>query len=35
PDQFSSFERKHLKEAFKIIGNLQDVAKLRFVKGNQ
>jgi len=33
PDEFSSFERKHLKEAFKIINELQDVAKLRFVKG--
>jgi CBS domain-containing protein len=33
PDSFSSFERKHLKEAFKIISELQDVAKLRFVKG--
>ncbi len=31
PDQFSSFERKHLKEAFKIISELQDVAKLRFI----
>lgn len=33
PDSFSSFERKHLKEAFKIISELQDVAKLRFLKG--
>lgn len=33
PDDFSSFERKHLKDAFKIIGDLQDVAKLKFVKG--
>ncbi|SHO58185.1 putative nucleotidyltransferase substrate binding domain-containing protein [Vibrio quintilis] len=33
PDSFSSFERKHLKEAFKIISELQDVAKLRFIKG--
>lgn len=33
PDTFSSFERKHLKDAFKIISELQDVAKLRFVKG--
>lgn len=32
PDDFSSFERKHLKDAFKIIGDLQDVAKLKFVK---
>ncbi|MGL6260033.1 DUF294 nucleotidyltransferase-like domain-containing protein [Vibrio sp. WXL210] len=34
PDQFSSFERKHLKEAFKIISELQDAAKLKFVKGS-
>ncbi|MGR5001975.1 DUF294 nucleotidyltransferase-like domain-containing protein [Vibrio celticus] len=33
PDEISSFERKHLKEAFKIINQLQDIAKLRFVKG--
>ncbi|MGR5232805.1 DUF294 nucleotidyltransferase-like domain-containing protein [Vibrio rotiferianus] len=33
PDDFSSFERKHLKDAFKIISELQDVAKLKFVKG--
>ena len=33
PDSFSSFERKHLKDAFKIISELQDVAKLRFLKG--
>ncbi len=33
PDDFSSFERKHLKEAFKIISELQDVAKLRYLKG--
>ncbi|MEZ9043046.1 MULTISPECIES: DUF294 nucleotidyltransferase-like domain-containing protein [unclassified Vibrio] len=33
PDEFSSFERKHLKEAFKIISELQDVAKLKFVGG--
>ncbi|SJL84266.1 Arabinose 5-phosphate isomerase KdsD [Vibrio palustris] len=33
PDCFSSFERKHLKDAFKIISELQDVAKLRFIKG--
>lgn len=33
PDRFSSFERKHLKDAFKIISELQDVAKLRFLKG--
>ncbi|WP_026960300.1 DUF294 nucleotidyltransferase-like domain-containing protein [Aliagarivorans taiwanensis] len=30
PDAFSSFERKHLKEAFKIISDLQSVAKLKF-----
>ncbi len=33
PEHFSSFERKHLKDAFRIIGDLQDVAKLKFVKG--
>ncbi|MDW6004783.1 DUF294 nucleotidyltransferase-like domain-containing protein [Vibrio mangrovi] len=33
PDHFSSFERKHLKDAFKIISELQDVAKLKFVRG--
>ncbi|MFC3025298.1 DUF294 nucleotidyltransferase-like domain-containing protein [Vibrio zhugei] len=33
PDSFSSFERKHLKDAFKMISELQDVAKLRFIKG--
>ncbi|EPT8341734.1 DUF294 nucleotidyltransferase-like domain-containing protein [Vibrio vulnificus] len=33
PDEISSFERKHLKDAFKIISELQDVAKLKFVKG--
>lgn len=33
PDNFSSFERKHLKDAFKIISEMQDVAKLKFVKG--
>ncbi|EKP0308895.1 CBS domain-containing protein [Aeromonas veronii] len=32
PDQFGSFERKHLKDAFRIIGELQDYAKLRFIK---
>ncbi|PVZ86656.1 histidine kinase [Serratia sp. S1B] len=32
PDQFGSFERKHLKDAFRIIGELQDFAKLRFIK---
>ncbi|WP_220719144.1 DUF294 nucleotidyltransferase-like domain-containing protein [Agarivorans litoreus] len=33
PSEFSSFERKHLKEAFKIISQLQDVAKLKFLAG--
>lgn len=33
PSKFSSFERKHLKEAFKIINELQEVAKLRFLRG--
>lgn len=32
PNDFSSFERKHLKEAFKIIAQMQDVAKLRYLK---
>ena len=32
PTRFSSFERKHLKDAFKIIHELQDVAKLKFIK---
>ncbi|MCG7588657.1 DUF294 nucleotidyltransferase-like domain-containing protein, partial [Photobacterium sp. OFAV2-7] len=30
PDAFGSFERKHLKDAFRIISNFQDLAKLRF-----
>ncbi len=30
PNSFGSFERKHLKDAFRIIGNLQDAAKVRF-----
>lgn len=30
PDIFGSFERKHLKDAFRIISSLQDAAKLRF-----
>ncbi|MFM2484942.1 putative nucleotidyltransferase substrate binding domain-containing protein [Celerinatantimonas yamalensis] len=30
PEQFSSFERKHLKEAFKIISDTQSFAKLHF-----
>ncbi|WP_153448848.1 putative nucleotidyltransferase substrate binding domain-containing protein [Vibrio algicola] len=30
PDSFSSFERKHLKDAFKIIHELQETATLRF-----
>ena len=33
PDEFSSFERKHLKEAFKIISELQDIARLKFLNG--
>ncbi|NMU81543.1 hypothetical protein HKB16_01475, partial [Vibrio parahaemolyticus] len=27
---FGSFERQHLKDAFRIIADLQEVAKLRF-----
>lgn len=30
PNQFGNFERKHLKDAFRIIENLQDAVKLRF-----
>ncbi|MEI6860059.1 MAG: putative nucleotidyltransferase substrate binding domain-containing protein [Shewanella sp.] len=30
PSAISSFERKHLKDAFRIISNFQDAAKLRF-----
>ncbi|MCL1142047.1 putative nucleotidyltransferase substrate binding domain-containing protein [Shewanella gaetbuli] len=30
PDSFGSFERKHLKDAFRIIADQQDAAKLRF-----
>ncbi|WP_022941338.1 DUF294 nucleotidyltransferase-like domain-containing protein [Psychromonas hadalis] len=30
PNIFGSFERKHLKDAFRIISSLQDAAKLRF-----
>ncbi|MEE1673073.1 putative nucleotidyltransferase substrate binding domain-containing protein [Agarivorans aestuarii] len=30
PKSFGNFEREHLKDAFRIIGNLQDAAKLRF-----
>ncbi|RKF14244.1 CBS domain-containing protein [Alginatibacterium sediminis] len=30
PARFGSFERKHLKDAFRIVASLQDVAKLRF-----
>lgn len=33
PDRFGSFERKHLKDAFRIIADLQESAKIRF--GNQ
>lgn len=32
PKQFGSFERKHLKDAFRIIASQQDAARLRFVK---
>lgn len=32
PNRFGSFERKHLKDAFRIIAELQDFAKLRFIK---
>jgi CBS domain-containing protein len=30
PNTFGSFERQHLKDAFRIIADLQDAAKLRF-----
>tara|TARA_R110001583_G_scaffold8952_2_gene42243 strand:+ start:22492 stop:24435 length:1944 start_codon:yes stop_codon:yes gene_type:complete len=30
PDSFGSFERKHLKDAFRIIADLQDAAKVKF-----
>lgn len=30
PDSFGSFERMHLKDAFRIISDLQDAAKIRF-----
>jgi len=30
PDSFGSFERKHLKDAFRIITDLQEAAKIRF-----
>ncbi|KII75377.1 putative nucleotidyltransferase substrate binding domain-containing protein [Vibrio renipiscarius] len=30
PNSFGSFERKHLKDAFRIIADLQDAAKIRF-----
>ena len=30
PNTFGSFERKHLKDVFRIISDLQEVAKLRF-----
>ncbi|PKF60565.1 histidine kinase [Psychromonas sp. psych-6C06] len=32
PNIFGSFERKHLKDAFRIISDLQDAAKLRFTR---
>ncbi|CAH0528723.1 DUF294 nucleotidyltransferase-like domain-containing protein [Vibrio hippocampi] len=31
PDSFGSFERGHLKDAFRIISSLQDAAKIRFM----
>ncbi|KXI21073.1 DUF294 nucleotidyltransferase-like domain-containing protein [Photobacterium sanguinicancri] len=30
PDSFGSFERKHLKDAFRIVADLQEAAKVRF-----
>lgn len=33
PHYFGSFERKHLKDAFRIIARQQELARLRFVKG--
>lgn len=30
PDQFGNFERKHLKDAFRIISDLQDATKVKF-----
>lgn len=30
PDQFGRFERKHLKDAFRIISDLQDATKVKF-----
>ncbi|MDN3681753.1 putative nucleotidyltransferase substrate binding domain-containing protein [Vibrio tapetis subsp. quintayensis] len=30
PDSFGSFERKHLKDAFRIVADMQDAAKIRF-----
>lgn len=30
PNSFGSFERKHLKDAFRIIADLQEAAKVRF-----
>lgn len=32
PNIFGSFERKHLKDAFRIISDLQESAKLRFIR---
>ena len=32
PNVFGSFERKHLKDAFRIISTLQESAKLRFIR---
>lgn len=30
PDEFGNFERKHLKDAFRIIANIQEVTRMRF-----
>ncbi|HIF9209221.1 TPA: DUF294 nucleotidyltransferase-like domain-containing protein [Photobacterium damselae] len=32
PNQFGSFERKHLKDAFRIVANLQEICKMRFIR---
>jgi len=34
PNSFGSFERKHLKDAFRIIADLQDYTKLKFDQSN-
>ncbi|MCA1920738.1 putative nucleotidyltransferase substrate binding domain-containing protein [Buttiauxella noackiae] len=33
PREFGSFERKHLKDAFRIIARQQELARMLFVKG--